>query len=259
MMGNHHALSGAAAWVVVAGTPGLVPVAATVAVSPVEFLVGLALTAGAALLPDMDHHSATLAHAVPVGGRVATAAVGALSGGHRGGTHSLLAAVGILVLTPLMARFLGEPRALTDPAVLGLTAAGALLIAVAVKVLSTRLGWRRAWLIGGVAALTLSLSAPAAWGVLPVALVLGWSVHLLGDLLTTGGIPLFWPFRPRPPRWWRETPVLRRIWTSGGRLALPVLGRTGSRREWALLVLVGVYALAGGVQTIGAALTDASR
>ena len=35
------------------------------------------------------------------------------------------------------------------------------------------------------------------------------------------------------------------MWKPGGRIAIPVLGRAGSVREWLLCVPVSAYALAG--------------
>ena len=45
---------------------------------------------GAALVPDADHHNATIAHSLPPLSNAVCAGVGALAGGHRRGTHSLI-------------------------------------------------------------------------------------------------------------------------------------------------------------------------
>lgn len=64
MMGHAHALSGVTAWLAVsAATPLSVPL--TGATEPVPLLVGAAVASGAALLPDLDHHSATATRALP--------------------------------------------------------------------------------------------------------------------------------------------------------------------------------------------------
>ncbi|MFO7691380.1 MAG: metal-dependent hydrolase, partial [Cryobacterium sp.] len=69
----------------------------------------------------------------------------------------------------------------------------------------------------------------------------GYAMHLVGDLLTTRGLPLFWPIMPRPPRNWARVPLLEAVWTSGGYVAVPVLGNAGSVREWLLLIPVTAY------------------
>ena len=90
---------------------------------------------------------------------------------------------------------------------------------------------------GGAAAWAISRYVGVGWWV-PAALGLGWLVHLIGDMLTTGGVPLLWPYRRR--------------------VAWPVLARTGSAREAlfgaALLVAVvvlGVSPLSGVGRGVG--------
>ena len=70
MMGVTHATSGAAAWIAITSTLPLVSSGAY-PLDPVGVLAGTAVCAGAALLPDADHHSATIAHSVPIVGRLA--------------------------------------------------------------------------------------------------------------------------------------------------------------------------------------------
>ena len=90
MMGITHATSGAAAWIAITSTMPALSLGAY-PLDPVGVLVGTAVCAGAALLPDADHHSATIAQAVPVLGRLTAATIGTLSGGHRHGAHSPIA------------------------------------------------------------------------------------------------------------------------------------------------------------------------
>lgn len=91
MMGHNHAISGAAAWVAVAASTNHFPGLGLVQIEPWQVLTGAVVCAGAALLPDADHHNATIAHSVPVIGGAVAGAAGKLSGGHRHGMHSLLA------------------------------------------------------------------------------------------------------------------------------------------------------------------------
>ena len=78
MMGGHHAASGAAAWVALtASTPialGLYPV------SEVGIMTGALVCAGAALLPDADHHSGTIAHSLPPVSEGVARGIAAVSG-----------------------------------------------------------------------------------------------------------------------------------------------------------------------------------
>ena len=77
------------------------------------------------------------------------------------------------------------------------------------------------------------------------ALALGFAVHLAGDFLTIGGLPLLWPWNPRPPKALHKTPV-RLFWMPNGYYAFPILWKTGGPIEFvfalglsAYLILVG--------------------
>ena len=70
-------------------------------------------------------------------------------------------------------------------------------------------------------------------------------VHIVGDLITTGGVPLLWPLVIRPPKLLRRVPLLRNVWRANGALSVPLLGRAGSKREWLVLIPVGAYAMVG--------------
>ena len=97
MMGASHAVSGAAAWVALTSTA---PIAlGTHPLPPQGVLLGALVTAGAALLPDADHHSATIARSGGFLTRGLAGAAGAASGGHRHGLHTAIAAVGAALLT----------------------------------------------------------------------------------------------------------------------------------------------------------------
>lgn len=111
MMGYGHAAMGAAGFLTLTSTSalaiGVAPQAAPV------MAVGALLTAGAALLPDLDHHSGTIAHAVPsveVFGvtlipsptKALARVVEDVSGGHRHLTHSLLGIAAATVIASLL-------------------------------------------------------------------------------------------------------------------------------------------------------------
>lgn len=186
-MGRTHATSGAVAFLAVlpllhhAGlflTPLTVPVAALAA-------------AGAATLPDLDHPQATVSRSLgPVTVGLARL-VAWCTGGHRGGTHSLLAVVA-----------LGGGAAAVDLAgALPRGLACAFLFAVATAAVQLRLArplvHTTICLTGGVGLVTLSAQHTVIAGVLPWAVAVGVAAHLVGDMLTREGVPLLWPIAAR--------------------------------------------------------------
>lgn len=244
MMGITHATSGAAAWIAITGTMPIITLGAY-PLDPVGVLAGTAVCAGAALLPDADHHSATIAHSVPVLGRVAAAMVGLVSGGHRQGAHSAIA-VGLVALAS-WALTLVTP--VVEP--LGAVAVGAgvgtaALTCFGLKARDFVRSWAAAWLCGALVGAFIVVFAPEQVAWFPLAVTLGFVVHLAGDFLTTGGLPgLFWPWVPRPPELLHPVPVLNRVWQPNGYVALPLLGDTGSFREAALGAMLALYCFAG--------------
>ncbi|UOE45455.1 metal-dependent hydrolase [Agromyces larvae] len=255
MMGITHATSGAAAWVALTSTMPVLTLGAH-PLDPTGVLAGAAVCAGAALLPDADHRSATIAQSVPVLGRLATSVVGELTGGHRHGAHSALAVMVVAVaswalsLVVLPAETLGIGSVGTalgaEQIALGAGAGTAALTAFGLRARDFVASWPLAWFCGLLLGTFIALLAPqqAAW--FPLAVTAGFAVHLLGDLLTVGGLPgLLWPWVPRPPRSLRPVPVLRLLWLPNGYIALPLLGRTGSTRETLFGMLLALYAFAG--------------
>ncbi|SEI17384.1 MULTISPECIES: hypothetical protein [unclassified Leifsonia] len=55
------------------------------------------------------------------------------------------------------------------------------------------------------------------------------------------GIAPLWPLVIKPPRSALDNNLLKRIWLPSGRIALPILGDTGSAQEWLLPVLLTIY------------------
>lgn len=244
MMGVSHATSGAAVWIAFTGT---MPVLTSGIhhLDPVGVILGSFVCAGAALLPDADHHSATIAQSVPVFGRLATGAVGAVSGGHRHGAHSLIAAAVVGAIAWLLTLFSVTRDGLGTFSI-GTAIGAAALVCFGVKARGLVRSWGYAWVIGALLGTVMVFFAPDSIEWFPYAVVIGFVVHLAGDFLTTGGLPgLLWPIKPRPPRAWRRTPVLSRMWMSNGYVALPILGNTGSAREILLGAILGLYVLVG--------------
>ncbi|MDN3311055.1 metal-dependent hydrolase [Microbacterium oryzae] len=243
MMGTSHAASGAAAWIALTATA--LPAVGVHELTPAAVLLGAPIAAGAALLPDADHHSATVARAVPVAGRLAAEVLGAVSGGHRKGMHSLLAVAAVMIGMRYLGQIVWQPGGDADPFLLGVALAVAACTAPALKALRIARRWGPAWLGGTALGAIAGLLAPEQLTWLPWCLGVGYVAHIIGDLLTTGGVPFLWPIRIPSPRWARRTPLLRHIWLRGGGIAVPVLGDTGSGREKLLALGLSAYALWG--------------
>lgn len=245
MLGAHHAGTGAAVWVAATAANPIIPALGLAPLAPEQVAIGGLVAAGAALLPDADHPSATIAYSFP-GAKLVTGAVGAAAGGHRHGTHSLVAAIGVVILAWWLTAFSGWVNA--EHLSTYVVACGAVAVATfawATKVLKIVRSWLMAWVTGLALSAFVTLVVPSVWAALPAAIATGWVVHLAGDILTTGGLPLTWPFSVKPPKAWTNLPILSNVWTRGGYFALPILGNTGSWRELALATPLTLYAMYG--------------
>ncbi|MEX2621923.1 MAG: metal-dependent hydrolase [Egibacteraceae bacterium] len=215
MMGRSHALSGAAGWLALA--PPLAA-ATDIPMEPAGLAAGAVVTAGAALLPDLDHPSSTVARALGPVSQLLAVAIATLAGGHRQATHSLVFVAAVAA---------GVWAGMLSPAkdVVAL-ATGGLCVGLAIRALGPQ--QLRG---GGVIDLTLVAWTVALTGIgwvhlgpvpwLPAAVALGAALHLAGDCLTPQGCPLLWPHPAR--------------------CAWPVLSRTGGPAE---ALITGGLALA---------------
>ncbi len=192
MLGRDHALSGALAFTAVAPL---------LHVSGVHLAAGMALTAGAGVLPDLDEPGSTIARTFGFLTGAFAWIVHKISGGHRKGTHSL-AGVAVMAFASLAA---GSWQA-------GARAAGGhpelwwhLVPAGLILALLFSAGFR-ALHIGGhhgdaagiaVAALMIwrgwVLITPRHVPVLAVCVTLGMLAHIAGDMCTHDGCPLLYP------------------------------------------------------------------
>ncbi|MTE23001.1 metal-dependent hydrolase [Microbacterium sp. ZXX196] len=249
-MGYGHAISGAAAWIAVTTTaPGL----GWAPLDPVGVLAGAAVCAGAALLPDIDHPSSTIAAGLP-GGRVLAGAVGTATGGHRAGMHSLVALMAATCAAIALSFLTWVPEALGVELAVGPAVGAAASIAIGTKCLRLARGWFAAWLVGIGAAGGLMWFFPDEFGWFAACVGVGYLAHLVGDTLTTGGVPWLWPLMLRRPVAFRRTLLISRLWPRRGSFALPLLGNAGSWREWLLTTGLAAYALWGaGAQVIALA------
>jgi membrane-bound metal-dependent hydrolase YbcI (DUF457 family) len=194
MLGRDHALSGAFAFA------ALAPL---LHVTPTHLAVGVALTTGAGVLPDIDHPDSTISRSFGFLTEAFAWLVDRISGGHRHGTHSL---IGIAVFTAgalaagkfqLSWAHLAGHSAFSWrilPALLFMS----LIYSAALRAL--HFGGHHADLLGiGAAVITiytgadLSLLTNRNIPLLALATGLGCAAHIVGDELTHGGCPLFWP------------------------------------------------------------------
>ena len=238
-MGTSHAISGAAAWgiiTMIGPSMGWAPI------DPIGVITGAAVCAGAALLPDMDHPSSTVAAGLP-GGRIIAGTVGGLTGGHRKGMHSLVAVLGVMLAAIALSFITWTPEGWERQLALGPAIAAAVCIAVGTKCVHLAKSWGMSWLTGIASAAAMMWFFPDEFGWLPACIGVGYLAHLVGDTLTTGGVPWLWPIMIRRPHALRHLPIIPHLWPRRGSFALPLLGNAGSSREWLFSVVLAAFSL----------------
>jgi membrane-bound metal-dependent hydrolase YbcI (DUF457 family) len=197
MMGHTHALAGAVAWL------GIAPFLAAhgMSMTPGQVTAGAIVCAGAALLPDLDHHDGTIAHTFGPVTRVLCRGVSVVSGGHRHATHSLA----FCALAGFGANWLSRNAVEAWWAMLFL------LIGLGLRGIGIRVPEREHFnvLLNGAIAggLTYVLAGmrfgegidvhgyAVSWA--GIAVALGCLAHVVTDCLTPEGCPVLWPFQFR--------------------------------------------------------------
>lgn len=223
VMGPTHAWSGVAAGLgAVHLVPTLLDIAPPSAPTAITFA---ALTAGAAILPDLDHPNATATKALGPITRVISELIQRLSrviylatrshhdhhrgGGHRGITHTTAGAL-------IAAALVGAACAWGGP--LGLILPLFLVLTCALRALPPENGHGAdlvaASILTGLAVWLVPSSEITWW--FGGAVALGCLVHALGDAVTDMGVPLLWPL-PIGGRRWRPVgpPRILRFKASG--------------------------------------------
>ncbi|GGK24331.1 membrane protein [Pilimelia terevasa] len=262
MMGPSHALSGAAVWLVGSWTADHVY---GYAQTPAALAVGTAVCAGGALLPDLDmsgkvtanRGGATVARTFGIFTLLLAEIVEKLSlfvyhatklrrdpsrrNGHRTFTHTLPFVVGVGWGTTWLCTRYGKW------AVLGVLF---VMIGLALRGLADRWADRVGWLgvtlaaAGAALAAYVTLPGARAYPELGFAVGVGCLVHLLGDLITSAGIPILWPL-----------PLAGRTWRMIG-LPRSVAVRAGGPGEVALRGLFVLAALLAGTALAAPAAVD---
>jgi membrane-bound metal-dependent hydrolase YbcI (DUF457 family) len=255
MMGPSHALSGAAVWLAGSWALNFTDVYHQ---GPLEIAVGTAVCAGAALLPDLDmsgkvtsgEGGATIAQAF---GRVSLFVAEVLEkfctfvyfmtrmrddprreNGHRTLTHTLPFAIAVGWATMLACTAGGK-----------WTVMGILFVMVGLALRGLFHTWarKRGWilitLVSAAATYGAYVNLPPERGypMLGVAVGVGCLVHLLGDVITSAGVPIVWPI-PTGRRMWRMIGVPN---------ALAV--RVGGKVE--TIVLRGLFTIIALAATVG--------
>lgn len=195
MLGRTHATTGALAVTAAAATHtfGFSP-------TPGQELLDAVLFAGGALLPDLDcdHSSASNELHDELGflSVIFIDLIERLSGGHRHGTHSV---VGIVAFTAL--DVVGSRGAAHLPGAWGVYGPRLLVGLYIALVLGAALRALRlashAHDLAGIAAATAIVMTGYDRSILPWAIGLGAAVHILGDMITQTGCPIFWPLTKR--------------------------------------------------------------
>lgn len=232
-MGKQHCMTG-----VLAG----IGVAACVPSAPIGWrVVVVAVTGGAALLPDLDHPAATAARSLGFVTRLVARGVDAASlaiyhasregadpeerkSGHRLATHTIPGAAVASLASAVLCLLHSAAGAVLCFLLAGLVSLG---LKVAGGILGAGSGIGGWWLLE---------HENGWWWLVPVAVFVGCVVHILGDTITCSGVPLLWPLMSQGRRW--------RLVTT------PVTFAAGDAVEHLLiapLLMVGVVLASGGV------------
>lgn len=217
MMGHSHAISGVLGWV------ALAPVLQSKGIIPHDVAViaaGAIVTSGAALLPDLDHPSSTIARFLGPISQAVSQGINVIAGGHRQATHSILFCVLMFGGTWAGVNYLGQWAALITVFLMAALAAKGLHLAPK----SGAASYLGVTLIAAATTAAAALWGPEDWKWLPWAVALGAFIHLIGDAITPEGVPFFWPAKSR--------------------LALPILPSTGGFVELKLLTPLMLLAIA---------------
>jgi membrane-bound metal-dependent hydrolase YbcI (DUF457 family) len=228
-------MSGLVAW---AAVTALADTHAIGQLSAKTWIVGATLASGAALLPDIDHPSSTVAQTFGGVSRGLSAAISGLSGfvyrvtrtkrdtdregTHRGFTHTVVFAVlAGLATTAVVQTSEGSALGVLMFIFAGLAVRG---------LLHTWCPKRDAVLIT-VASLVLTFACWAWAGDQPTdaaafgtAVMIGCVAHFLGDAITEQGCPMLWPVPLDGKTWYPVAPPKLLRMKTGGKVEMALVG-----------------------------------
>lgn len=213
MMGRSHLMLGAAGYLAFETlAPEVLPFAGQL--DTAQLAAGTLIAAGAAMLPDLDHPQATLARSLPPVSNALSHFVHTIAGGHRKGTHTIWAWLGFSALS-----WFALTQIHAGP-LIGLIFAifCSLLMFQVLTEAHGLVSLILACMIGGAAV----LAAGPDFGWMVEAIFIGYFLHLVGDVVTTEGIPPFWPLPPQ--------------------VRFPILGSTDHWRERSAGIACGLIA-----------------
>lgn len=217
-MGRSHAVSTTTLALATA-----VPVAAFLGLhlSPLAVIAFAGVAGGYGVLPDLDHPSATLAHTLGPVTKAISEVVHKLAGGHRKGTHTIWFAAGMVALITFLCGRFGV-WAQVPVIFVGL------FLALMLMKLAPKRGSGAGELVyaaeaAGLTWVIVHFGGTVTW--LPWAVGIGVIGHIIGDIITTAGVPVLFPLLPK------------------FKLRVPLLGDTGSQRESIFAWLCGVTAI----------------
>lgn len=205
MMGPTHSAFAAATWTALAGGKVIgAPIALSLVPgveTPAALAFGAVVAAGAGLLPDIDHPSATIARSLPPVSTALSHLVSALTGGHRGYTHTLLGALAVFAFFYVVP--VGTWSATVGgvgPLGLGVALTVLILGAFASKALKVSFGPLGAWPSALLAAVVAAFVFPHGVTWLAWAVMVGYLSHLVGDIMTTKGLAVARPLSKKSVR-----------------------------------------------------------
>jgi membrane-bound metal-dependent hydrolase YbcI (DUF457 family) len=150
-----------------------------------QLVILTGLTAGAAVLPDIDHPNSSLAHCFGFFTKAVAWLIGRISGGHRHLTHAILGVAGFTILAWLAVKYRGDVAGKV-----GLILFLSLIIASGLYALGIRGHVADVLAIAGALALvTTTTGLP----LVALAVGVGCATHVVGDMLTDEGCPLLYP------------------------------------------------------------------
>ncbi|MDS1269553.1 metal-dependent hydrolase [Lipingzhangella sp. LS1_29] len=189
MMGHTHALSGAAGWMAAVPLVQDTELAGiSIQLGPGEIVAGALVCAGSALLPDLDHRSATITQTYGIVTRTLSRVINWAFGGHRNGTHSLFFAALAGVGAGALALVNELAVQIFVFLMIGIALRG---LGLGVPKNQTASEVINALVTAGIVLALYSAGVDYAW--MGLAVAFGCLLHFLGDILTHMGCPLFWP------------------------------------------------------------------